>query len=187
VEALGTLGEHASPHAGAMVALLFDVEQRDLLMCPREEDFHGALQGAAQPGDACLFEGGIVHRGPAYDSGRNGLGRLILFWVVSPLSSKEHYDSSTQRWIGDLQMQMAVETKDNDQRKKLVVEAAGACYDWWHSYPKRSNPCTRLTALHDTDSPEKKMKAEQVVKAVKAEIRDLGRRRHGREVIKMYK
>ena len=169
------------------------IGMRDLLLRPTADNFHGAFspqQGdafEAQPGDACLFEGGIVHRGPAYDSGRNGLGRLILFWVVSPLSSKEHYDSSTQRWIGDLQMLMAVETKDNDQRKKLVVEAAGACYDWWHSYPKGSNPCTRLTALYDTDSPEKKMKAEQVVKAVKAEIRDLGRRRHGREVIKMYK
>ena len=159
------------------------VEQRDLLICPREKDFHGALQGAAKPGDACLFEGGIVHRGPAYDSGRNGLGRLILFWVVSPLSSKEHYDSSTQRWIGDLQMLMAVETKDNDQRKKLVVEAAGACYDWWHSYPKGFNPYKRLTALYDTDSPEKKMKAKEVVKAVTKEIkeiRDLAKKKKAR-------
>jgi hypothetical protein len=159
------------------------VEQRDLLICPREKDFHGALQGAAKPGDACLFEGGIVHRGPAYDSGRNGLGRLILFWVVSPLSSKEHYDSSTQRWIGDLQMLMAVETKDNEQRKKLVVEAAGACYDWWHSYPKGFNPYKRLTALYDTDSPEKKMKAKEVVKAVTKEIkeiRDLAKKKKAR-------
>jgi hypothetical protein len=80
-------------------------------------------------------------------------------------------------------MLMAVETKDNEQRKKLVVEAAGACYDWWHSYPKGFNPYKRLTALYDTDSPEKKMKAKEVAKAVTKEIkeiRDLAKKKKAR-------
>ena len=50
-------------------------------------------------GDACLMEGGIVHRGPSTKGERTSPGRLQLFWVVTPTYHFEHYSSDSQSWV----------------------------------------------------------------------------------------
>ena len=166
------------------------IGMRDLLLRPTADNFHGAFspqQGdafEAQPGDACLFEGGIVHRGPACKlskkrnaPGRLSFGRLILFWVVSPLGTMDQYDSNTQLWMGDLEMQMAVETENDVCRQKLEEYAAAACHQWHDSYPHPVTPLTRLMELYTIDEKEtdqkliekmkkKRAKAAEVVKGV---------------------
>jgi hypothetical protein len=161
------------------------IGMRDLLLRPTADNFHGAFspqQGdafEAQPGDACLFEGGIVHRGPAckLSKKRNALGRLILFWVVSPLGTMDQYDSNTQLWMGDLEMQMAVETENDVCRQKLEEYAAAACHQWHDSYPHPVTPLTRLMELYTLDEKvtdqkliekmkKKRAKAAEVVKGV---------------------
>ena len=56
------------------------VSMRDLLLVPH---FQAAFP-SQEAGDACLMEGGIVHRGPATQGARTSSGRLQLFWVVTP-------------------------------------------------------------------------------------------------------
>jgi hypothetical protein len=144
---------------------------RDLLLVPHFQDAFPSQE----VGDACLMEGGIVHRGPATQGARTSSGRLQLFWVVTPTYHVEHYNSDSQTWVGEVELQMGVEG-EKEKRDALVKRAAERIVEHWDEYPSSDNmPWNKLEALYkDTVYFEV---AKQVAKQAKRETLKLVKRK----------
>ena len=144
---------------------------RDLLLVPHFQDAFPSQE----VGDACLMEGGIVHRGPATQGARTSSGRLQLFWVVTPTYHIEHYNSDSQTWVGEVELQMGVEG-EKEKRDALVKRAAERIVEHWDEYPSSDNmPWNKLEALYkDTVYFEV---AKQVAKQAKRETLKLVKRK----------
>ena len=123
---------------------------RDLLLEPCfESAFSSSGFSSQRAGDACLMEGGIVHRGPGIQGGsRTSAGRLQLFWVVTPTYHYEHYSSDSQTWVGEVELQMAVEGAEA-MRDALVERAAERIAAHRPEYPSFDKmPWNKLEALY---------------------------------------
>ena len=141
-------------------------QQRDLLLTST------CLQGvfdSQHPGDACLIEGGVVHRGPAMNAvSRIAFGRLQLFWVVAPTYHFEVYNSNSQIWVGELELQMAVDAP-RSRREELVARAATHIAMHSHDYPSFDKmPWDKLVKLYE-DHYEELVQAEGSGAAEKVE------------------
>jgi len=146
---------------------------RDLLL---EPSFQPMFE-QQQPGDACLMEGGIVHRGPALPDvvPRTGPGRLQLFWVVTPTYHYEQYDSDSQTWLGDIELQMAVEAASKPTTDALVQRAAERINTHWDHYPPSKKPYGKLEPMYEGSTPALKKRAKVIAGLVKKQVAKLQR------------
>ena len=131
--------------------------------------------GSQRAGDACLMEGGIVHRGPAtICEKRTGRGRLQLFWAVTPTYHVEHYNSNSQTWVGDLILEMAVEAaflgKDNTNLVKFAIEQIEgyANHTDGNQYPNALNMPWHKLHAHYAEATDQR---QQIVKDIAEKVK----------------